>query len=634
VIRLAIHFVLAMLAGGYNAGYQSIALGGSGLAYWNFQGLTVITPIGPVPEPGVSGPGEESMAYSEQEYEELVHRYETLRAEFEEYKLKAPLSGNGRSAPQTAAPETSVPTESAAVVPESQKELEDTLARLGQRIAMIMQAEKCLLMLYDPDTNELFGIPPAFNISPEDVSRVRIRANMGIAGEVFQSGQPIILNDAMRDPRAEHDHVGLLNARNMMTIPLVVEKRDAENRVTERATIGVLNVYNKRFGNEFISEDVLLLRRMAGNTAAIIASSRLIEQLRREKKELVQTLESIQAGILVVSRTHQIRLVNHAARTLFDLDDEAIHQPYDQVVANERVRKLLDRSFSMRIEQSDEVVIPIKTGEETEERIFQAQTGLEYEDGELVGVVAIFTDITEIRNVDRMKTAFVSTVSHELRTPLTNIKGFITTLLNADESDDMFSGEQVHEFYEIIDTECDRLTRLITDLLNVSRIEEGADLELHPAPMDLPALIEKVVASEQASDKTGHTWDIELPPLQPVIADEDRIQQVLINLVNNAVKYSPNGGAITIKARDDGDSVVVSISDQGMGMKKEFVAHQIFGKFARERYVDSQKIYGTGLGLYLVKHMIDAHGGRIWAESLYEKGSTFTFRLPKRPPEK
>ena len=568
--------------------------------------------------------------YSDRDYEDLIHKYEILKAEFEEYRQRNPSSSNGREPSERPAPAPAASTEPVAMVPESQQELDDTLKRLGQRIAMIIQAEKCLLMLVDTDRGDLFGINPAFNIAPEDVAHIRVRINQGISGEVFQSNLPVICNDAMRDPRAEHDHVGLLNARNMISVPLIVEKRDSENRVVDRATIGVLHVYNKRFGNEFTDEDISLLRRLAGNTASIISSSRLIEQLRREKKELVQTLESIQAGILVVSRAGQVRLANHTARTLFDLTDEAIHRLYHDVIQNERVRQLIERSFATRTEQTDEVAFAFKAGDDQEEVVYQAQTGLEYEDGELIGVVAIFTDITEIRNVDRMKTAFVSTVSHELRTPLTNIKGFITTLLCTEELDEDFTPDQVHEFYEIIDMECDRLTRLITDLLNVSRIEQGIALELNPTPVELGSLIQKVVTSQQASDKVGHDWALQIPEMEPITADEDRLDQILTNLVNNAIKYSPNGGAITIKVRDDSDSVMVSISDQGMGMKKEFMAKGIFGKFARERYADIQQTYGTGLGLYLVKHMVEAHGGRIWVDSEYGRGSTFSFRIPKR----
>ncbi|HET6386488.1 MAG TPA: ATP-binding protein [Armatimonadota bacterium] len=570
--------------------------------------------------------------YSDRDYEELVHKYEALKISFDEYKNKHPVSGNGREpGDHPAPPVSSAPTEVA--IPESREELEETLSRLVQRIAMIIQAEKCLLMLVDSDSGELVGLNPAFNIPQEDVAHVRVRATQGIAGEVFQSGQPIIVNDAMRDPRAEHDHVGLLNARNMIVLPLIREHRNRDGALVDKTSIGVLNVYNKRFGNEFSSEDITLLRVLARNTASIIQGSRLIERLQDEKKQLVQHIESVKAGILVISRAGQIRLVNQAARALFSLPEDCVHRMYTEVIEDERVRTLIDRSFSLRIEQSDEVVITYQAGEETLENVYQAQTGLEYEDNDLVGVVAIFTDITEIRNVDRMKTAFVSTVSHELRTPLTNIKGFITTLLCATEGEDeTFSNEQVHEFYEIIDMECDRLTRLITDLLNVSRIEQGIALELNPSSVDLASLIDKVVTTQQASDKVGHDWVVQAPELEPIEADEDRLDQILTNLINNAVKYSPNGGIVGVRVRDDGDSVVISVSDQGMGMKPEFLAKNIFRKFARERYEDKQKIYGTGLGLYLVKHMVEAHAGKIWVESAYGRGSNFSVRLPKKQP--
>jgi two-component system phosphate regulon sensor histidine kinase PhoR len=571
--------------------------------------------------------------YSEKEYEDLVHRYETLRAEFEEFKSRTSVTGNGRveTAGHGRAEPAGAAAEISGMVPENQQELDDLLKRLGQRIAMIIQAEKCLLMLHDPDRGELFGVNPAYNIAPEDVAYIRVRSNQGISGEVFQSGIPVICNRVEEDPRTTVEPVGRLNVHSMISVPLVVEKRDAENRVIDKSTIGVLHVYNKRFGNEFTDEDISLLRRLAGNTASVIATSRLIEQIKADKKELSQTLDTIQAGILVISRSGQVRLANPAARALFGIGEHDVHKLYSEIVKNDIVRQLIERSFATRTEQSDEVTFARKVGLENEEVVFQGQTGLEYDEGELIGVVAIFTDITEIRNVDRMKTAFVSTVSHELRTPLTNIKGFITTLLSPGEGDEAFDAEQVHEFYEIIDMECDRLTRLITDLLNVSRIEQGVDLELNPVPVDLPQLVNKVVTAQQASDKAGHDWNLDVADLSTIVADEDRVDQILTNLVSNAIKYSPNGGAISIRGRDDGDSVVISVSDQGMGMTKEFVAKGLFGKFSRAKYTDNQKIYGTGLGLYLVKHMIEAHGGRIWVDSEYGKGSTFSFRMPKKP---
>jgi signal transduction histidine kinase len=230
-----------------------------------------------------------------------------------------------------------------------------------------------------------------------------------------------------------------------------------------------------------------------------------------------------------------------------------------------------------------------------------------------------------------MKTAFVSTVSHELRTPLTSIKGFISTLL-ADEDGDYYDQETQREFYHIIDMECDRLTRLISDLLNVSRIESGHALDLNPKPVNLAQLIEKVVTVQRSyTDKHEFVVDIG-PGLPLIVADEDKVDQILTNLTNNAIKYSPRGGRIKISAAANGGAARVSISDEGMGIPKEHLP-KVFDRFHRVDNRDTREVGGTGIGLYLVKHLVEAHGGRIWVESEVGKGSVFTFDLPKCPPQ-
>ncbi len=251
------------------------------------------------------------------------------------------------------------------------------------------------------------------------------------------------------------------------------------------------------------------------------------------------------------------------------------------------------------------------------------------EDQQIIGTVAIFNDITEIRNVERMKTAFVSTVSHELRTPLTSIKGFIATLLS--DADGYYDRETQREFYTIIDTECDRLTRLIGDLLNVSRIEAGRALDLNPKPIQIPSLISKVV-SVQRSYTNKHTFNVRVDEDFPtIIADEDKVDQILTNLTNNAIKYSPGGGEITITGRVDEDKVTISVADQGVGIPKEHLP-KVFDRFHRVDNRDTREVGGTGIGLYLVKHLVEAHGGKIWVESKVGKGTTFFFTLPEKPP--
>ena len=246
------------------------------------------------------------------------------------------------------------------------------------------------------------------------------------------------------------------------------------------------------------------------------------------------------------------------------------------------------------------------------------------EEGKDLGVVAILNDITDIKNIERMKSAFVAMASHELRTPLTAIKGFVSTLL----MDDSFAEEERREFYSIIDQECDRLTRLINDLLNTARIEAGESLKPNYTRVDFRALLEKVLTIQRQAT-SRHTLKLDIQnDIPTIIGDEDKLDQVLTNLMNNAIKYSPNGGDITLACRAEGDQLVVSVTDHGMGIPKD---HQgrVFEKFHRVNNEDNRKIYGTGLGLYLVKHLVESvHLGRIWVESEMGKGSTFLFTLP------
>jgi len=231
-----------------------------------------------------------------------------------------------------------------------------------------------------------------------------------------------------------------------------------------------------------------------------------------------------------------------------------------------------------------------------------------------------------------MKSTFVSTVSHELRTPLTSIKGFITTLM--DDTEDIYDCETRQEFYEIINSECDRLTRLITDLLNVSRIEAGRGIELHLGEVDLNFIADQVVASQLAYT-ADHNIMNKLPRDMPkIIADADKVNQILDNIVSNAVRYSPDGGDITITGEDEGDTVRISVTDQGLGIPE---AHRdkIFQRFhVIDDEEDRRTVQGTGIGLYLVQHLARAHGenGVVWLEhSEVGKGSTFSVRLPKEP---
>lgn len=498
---------------------------------------------------------------------------------------------------------------------------EATLRRLVQRIAMILQAEKIVIMFYDQERGELMGIPPAFGLDPERLELFRVRATQGISGEVFRTGEPIIFHSASDDPRTKKEMVSLLHVDNGITVPLVIEKRDEENRVIERNTIGVLHAFNKRHGEDFNDEDVRLLERMAKNVGSIIANLQLYREVVEKREELLQTFESLVSGLILINPNKKISQMNSAARAIFGLDEDVVGKELS-VIPSKDIQEFLERGLS-----GQEVgVIEVTTDVSGSERHFSVQGAqVNNEEGKNLGFVTILNDITEQKNLDRMKSSFVAMASHELRTPLTAIKGFTTTLL----MDDSFTKEEQNEFLGIIESECDRLRRLIDDLLNTARIEANQSLRPDYGHIELRELLKKVVMVQTQASPKHHVYgkfDDNLP--ETIIGDSDKLDQALTNLMNNAIKYSPDGGDVILHAFRDGDEVEIWVEDQGIGIPPEHL-NKVFERFHRVDNQDNRKIYGTGLGLFLVKHLIESvHLGKVWVESEVGKGSIFKLRIP------
>lgn len=503
-------------------------------------------------------------------------------------------------------------------------EADVTLRRLVQRIAMILQAEKIVIMFHDRERGELIGIPPSYGVDEEHLKIFRVRATQGISGQAFRDGEPIIFHDANADQRTQKDPFGLLHVSNGITVPLVIEKRDEENRVIERNTIGVLHAFNKRHGEDFNDEDVRLLERMARNVGSIIANLQLYREVVQEREELLQTFESLTAGLLLVSPEGKLTQINATARAIFGVGPDALGKSLDEVAQNEELKALIAEARQGTEGVKQEIDVTLSGASD---RIYEAQAAnVRGEDGKEVGVVAILTDVTEMRNIDKMKSSFVAMASHELRTPLTAIKGFVRTLLDGEE---YFGAEDRHEFHTIIDTECDRLRRLIDDLLNTSRIEAGESLKPNYSRFELMPILEKsVMIQQQASSKHHVSLKVhnELPEF--FIGDQDKLDQILTNLLNNAIKYSPNGGEVVVHAKNEGETILIGVEDHGLGIPKDHLT-KVFEKFHRVNNDDNRKIYGTGLGLFLVHHLVTkVHMGEIWAESEVGVGSTFWVRMP------
>ncbi len=340
-------------------------------------------------------------------------------------------------------------------------------------------------------------------------------------------------------------------------------------------------------------------------------------------------LRSLADGLALVGPRGQVSYWNAQAEELFALssaevfgaDDQALYQALSERTSDPsdslgRMRGACDRPEAMPIVEL--------TVTRPRERVIEAQWfGLEESEGRRPGYGVLFRDVTRDKQLDRMKNQLLSIVSHELRTPLAAIKGFTTTLLRDDVR---WDDATQRDFLRIIEEETDRLGELIDNLLDMSQIEAGA-LRIEKEPVQLRNLVRE--AKDRAQRRTETHWFVmDMPGVLPrVWADSRRIRQVLNNLLENAIKYSPGGGQITITCELEGDHVVVGVADQGKGIDPEF-RERIFERFFQVDAGSTRKTGGSGLGLSISKGIIEALGGKIWVESAPGGGSVFRFTLP------
>lgn len=576
------------------------------------------------------------MSFGEMSIESLQEKLRTVEGELERRNQHiSRLEKENKALSQRVQEASETQQQSASEI----SEMEETLKRMVSRIAMITQAGKCLFLIHDRETNELFADPPAHGFDEEQIKGFRVPIEGTVAGECFREGTTQIIYDVDSDDRAMKENLSSLGVKNGMCTPLIVERRDEETgKVLERRTIGVMYVFNKRFGGVFVNDDIQLLNRMARNTAAIINMTEAFRGIERQRDEVIETIESLSMGLIMVNKSGRIAQMNNSALRVFGLKRDEIGggKTYENVIKDEKSVDLIRRALADEVDLGEEIALPDPEAPEGSPRIFQLQSAqVRTEGGDSIGTAIILNDITQIKNVDKMKTAFVSTVSHELRTPLTSIKGFVATLVQDKEG--YYDTETRHEFYTIIDDQCDRLKRLIDDLLNVSRIEAGNALELNVGDVNLRQIVETAMRIQESSTskKENHTLSFEIAPEVPeaIKGDGDKVEQILANLVSNALKYSPGGGNVAVKAKMmSPDTVEFAVSDQGMGIPPEHLS-KMGERFHRVDNRDTRTIGGTGIGLFLVKHLVEIHGGKMWIESEVGKGSTFHFSLPTTQPD-
>ncbi len=414
---------------------------------------------------------------------------------------------------------------------------------------------------------------------------------------------------------AQSASLGLLSG---FGLPLVARQR----------VVGIILIF-RTAGGSFSNDDYILLDSFANQAAVAVQNAQLYTSTSRERARIAALLDSLGDGILILSADNRVERCNPAMAKLLDIPaEEVVGLKHEEVVRWDRPPQglTLEKAESDGWPLSPHAYLYVE-GDLNRRAGRPVPVGVTYTplispEGGLINIIATVRDITKFRQADEIKSTFISIISHELKTPVALIKGYVSTLRREDAD---WDPAIVNDSLEVIEEEADRLAGLIENLLDASRLQAGG-MALKRADLSLPDLAKRV-AERMQTQTQNHTLRTDFPANFPVVlADENRIQQVLTNLVGNAIKYSADG-EIRISGEIRPDAVIICVSDHGPGIAPEDIPH-VFDRFYRAPDM-ARHTKGAGLGLYLSRAIVEAHNGTIWVDTAPGEGTRIYFSLPR-----
>lgn len=438
----------------------------------------------------------------------------------------------------------------------------------------------------------------------------------GIIGRATNSGQPVRVGDVLADPDSEYT---LPQTRSQLAVPILRSER----------VIGVIDLESTQT-NAFTEDDQRFLLGLADHAAVAIENAHLFEAVIGEQWKNKLILQGIADGVYTVDRGLHILTFNPAAERitgwpLAKARGQLCSTVFRDIEADgpghhtRLIQQTLESSQPVS-SGPDEPAILCRDGHEV--FLSSSAAPLLNREGSVVGAVVAFRDVSAEREFDRLKSDFISLVSHELRSPLSNINASVELMLQSPHDDKL-----AQEMLPIVYSQAQNLIRLVENILDVSQIEAG-QIRVREEPVTLLPLVRRTIRSFQAQTDR-HQIMLKSPDLVPfVMADSNKIEMVLNNLLKNAIKYSPDGGRILVEIDDAAsDEIAIHVIDEGIGIPQQYL-DKIFARFYRVDSGDDRKFYGHGLGLHISKRLVELQGGQIWVQSKENQGSCFSFTLP------
>lgn len=515
------------------------------------------------------------------------------------------------------------------MLPDFRVRQRDYLLEISRAITQELNLDKLLARILDISVEMLAGQAGLIALRGEEGGWT-VTTSYGIPATFLQYLDPLLAEVPEYDDPSRFElpeinrliqnltRVSTLGLLTGVVLPLIARKQ----------VLGVIFIF-RNYQGVFSTNDRALLQSFADQAAIAVQNAQLYTQVRREKQRMDALLDSAADGMLILYPDHRIERCNPAFMRLVSTTSERLSgRLHEDIIRWVKVRE------GQTLEQAEAGGWPLTPNatlyvEGDLERTSGSPlpVGITYAplvfNNNLVNIIATVRDITRFREAEELKSTFISVISHELKTPVALIKGYVGTLRREDAS---WDPAIVNDSLEVIEEEADRLTALIENLLDASRLQAGG-LSMSLSDVDLRKLAERLAARFRTQSQQ-HEIVVDFPADFPIIlGDEGRMGQVLSNLISNAIKYSPGGGEIRVSGQVRPEQVVICVSDQGPGIAASDLPH-IFDRFYRSKEA-VRNTKGAGLGLYLARAVVEAHGGRIWVDPIPGQGARICFSLPR-----